>query len=74
LNHSVTGTAAGIMGAYYAKYIKNNVEESLTLKVEQGQEMHKDGRVMVHVFRTRGNYDIEITRNAVWVKDFEVVL
>jgi PhzF family phenazine biosynthesis protein len=70
---AVTGTASGVMGAYYAKYI-NNDEKSLNLVVEQGQEMNKDGRVMVEVSRVKDNFDIEITGNAVYVKDFEVFL
>lgn len=70
----VTGTASGVMGAYYAKYIKPDVEESLNLVVEQGQEMGKDGLVQVHVVKTGDSYEIEITGNAVYVKEFEVIL
>lgn len=70
---AVTGTASGVMGAFYAKYINNHFEKSLNLLVEQGQETDKDGRVMVRVSKNKDNYDIEITGNAVYVKDFEVV-
>lgn len=70
----VTGTASGVMGAYYAKYINNNFEKSLNLIVEQGHEIEKDGRVMVQVSKNEDNYDIEITGNAVYVKDFDVVI
>jgi predicted PhzF superfamily epimerase YddE/YHI9 len=43
-------TASGVMGAFFAKYIKNNnIEESLNLIIEQGHEIKKDGRVMVQV-------------------------
>ena len=70
----VTGTASGVMGAYYAKYIKNDFIDSLNLVVEQGQEMGKDGRVTVHVVRAEDSYDIEITGNAVFVREFEVIL
>ncbi|MED1205271.1 PhzF family phenazine biosynthesis protein [Heyndrickxia acidicola] len=70
----VTGTASGVMGAYYAKYIDTNFKESLRLLVEQGQEMEKDGQVLVDVHKSESGYDIEITGNAVWVKDFEVKL
>ncbi|MCM3781697.1 PhzF family phenazine biosynthesis isomerase [Neobacillus mesonae] len=65
----VTGTASGVMGAYYAKYISNNLNSSLELLIEQGQEVGRDGRVQVHV--THGN-TIEITGNAVFVKSFNV--
>lgn len=70
----VTGTASGVMGAYFAKYIKRNFEESLNLVVEQGQEINKDGRVMVKVSNNHDNYNVEITGNAVYVKEFEVLL
>lgn len=64
----VTGTASGVMGAYYARYIKNDPVQPLTLIVEQGQEIEKDGRVIVNVFHD----DIEITGHAVFVKELEV--
>lgn len=70
----VTGTASGVMGAYFAKYIKGDFEGSLNLVVEQGQEIDKDGRVMVRVSNNEDNYDIEITGNAVFVKEFDVLL
>lgn len=70
----VTGTASGVMGAYYAKYIKSDFEKTLYLLVEQGQELNKDGRVMVHVTKNNDQYEIEITGNAVYVKEFEVLL
>ncbi len=69
----VTGTASGVMGAYYAKYINNHLEKSLNLVVEQGHEINKDGRVMVHVLKNENNYVIEISGNSVYVKEFEVI-
>jgi PhzF family phenazine biosynthesis protein len=71
---AVTGTASGVMGAYYAKYIKGSFEKRLTLVVEQGQEMGKDGRVMVEVTRIKKNLQIKILGNAVYVKRFDIVL
>lgn len=71
----VTGTASGVMGAYFAKYIKNNnFKEPINLIVEQGQEIQKDGRVMVRISKNSEFYEVEITGNAVRVKDFEVFL
>lgn len=64
----VTGTASGVMGAYYARYIKTHSEQPLTIIVEQGQEIDKDGRVKVTVSKD----DIEITGHAVFVKELEV--
>ncbi|MEK5039212.1 PhzF family phenazine biosynthesis protein [Sporosarcina sp. FSL K6-3457] len=74
IEDAVTGTASGVMGAYYATYIDNDFEEHLNLVVEQGHEIGKDGRVRVRVSRNKNSYDIEITGNAVYVKEFEVVI
>lgn len=72
---AVTGTASGVMGAFFAKYIKSDrFEESLNIIVEQGHEIEKDGRVMVNVTKNNESYDIEITGNAVYVKEFDVYL
>lgn len=74
IEDAVTGTASGVMGAYYAKYINNNFKGTLPLLVEQGHEIDKDGRVMVQVSRNEDNYDVEITGNAVYVNEFDVIL
>lgn len=63
----VTGTASGVMGAYYARYIKSDF--LLNLMIEQGQEIGRDGRIGVTV--TNGD-SIEITGNAVYVNEFDV--
>ncbi|AXI08220.1 hypothetical protein CUC15_04240 [Oceanobacillus zhaokaii] len=73
IEDAVTGTASGVMGAYFAKFIKRN-EESLNLIVEQGQEIDKDGRVLVNVSMTQKKLKIEITGNAVYVDEFEVTI
>ncbi|MEH7351108.1 PhzF family phenazine biosynthesis protein [Gottfriedia acidiceleris] len=67
----VTGTASGIMGAYYAKYINNEINDAIELVIEQGTEIQKDGRVKVNVKKVNSTYDIEITGNAVYVKEME---
>lgn len=74
IEDAITGTASGVMGAFYATYIENNFKEALNLIVEQGHEMNKDGRVMVQVVKNENNFDIQITGNAVYVKEFDVVL
>lgn len=74
IEDAVTGTASGVMGAYYAKYIKTNSTEPLNLLVEQGHEIGKDGRVIVQVSKKNESLDIQITGNAVYVKNFEVIL
>ncbi|MGG1219126.1 PhzF family phenazine biosynthesis protein [Priestia endophytica] len=75
IEDAVTGTASGVMGAFFAKYIKNNnFEDSLNLTVEQGHEIEKDGRVMVQISKNSESYDVEITGTAVYVKDFDIRL
>lgn len=71
---AVTGTASGVMGAYYAKYIKPDLTEPLNLIVEQGHEIEKDGRVEVRVSKNNESFDVQITGNAVYVKEFQVLL
>jgi PhzF family phenazine biosynthesis protein len=67
----VTGTASGVMGAYYARYIDKE-SDPLNLLIEQGQEIGRDGRIRVTVLND-GN-DVEITGNAVYVNEFEVLM
>lgn len=72
---AVTGTASGVMGAYFANYIKKEkFDGAMDLVVEQGREMEKDGRVMVHISKSNDTYEVEITGNAVFVKEFDVLL
>lgn len=74
IEDAVTGTASGVMGAFYARYINNNFKEPITLIVEQGHEVEKDGRVIVQVSKNEDQYEVEITGNAVYVKEFDVLL
>lgn len=66
-----TGTASGVMGAYYARYI-NKHAPSLDLLIEQGHEMGRDGKIRVSV-TDNGNV-VEITGTAVYVNEFDVVI
>lgn len=70
----VTGTASGVMGAYYATYLKKDFDHEMELIVEQGQEMNKDGRVTVYVTKDVENekLQIDIAGTAVYVNEFEV--
>lgn len=74
IEDAVTGTASGVMGAFYAEYIDNNFDESLNLIVEQGHEIQKDGQIMVQVSKNRDTYDVEITGVAVYVNEFDILL
>lgn len=74
IEDAVTGTASGVMGAYFATYINNIFNTSLNLVVEQGHEIAKDGRVAVKVTKNDETLDVEITGNAVYVNDFYIEL
>lgn len=68
----VTGTASGVMGAYYKTYVKPDLPLPATLIMEQGHEIHKDGKVYVHVDEEEGQLSISISGTAVFVKEFEI--
>ncbi len=72
----VTGTASGVMGAYYAMYLEKDFDHEMELIVEQGQEINKDGRVTVYVTKDVENekLHIDIAGTAVYVKEFEVLI
>ncbi|WP_237980791.1 PhzF family phenazine biosynthesis isomerase [Bacillus thuringiensis] len=72
----VTGTASGVMGAYYATYLEKGFDQKIELIVEQGQEMNKDGRVTVYVTKNVENekLQIDIAGTAVYVKEFEFLI
>jgi PhzF family phenazine biosynthesis protein len=67
----VTGTASGVMGAYYVRNIDKQ-SPSINLLIEQGHEIGRDGRIQVTV--TNSGNDIEITGNACYVNEFEVLI
>lgn len=69
---AVTGTASGLMAAYYVKYIRPS--EQLSIVVEQGYEVGKDGRVYLNVNQINGKYDIEISGTAIYGSELEVCI
>ncbi|MFI8709409.1 PhzF family phenazine biosynthesis protein [Bacillus sp. NPDC077411] len=71
----VTGTASGVMGAYYVTFIDKECKEEKEFLIEQGHEMGKDGRVRVMVRKEwNGILEVEISGSAVYVDGFEVTL
>ena len=69
----VTGTASGVMGAYYITYIKDvrNVE----LMIEQGQEMGRDGQVKVCASKMNdGEIEVEISGTSVFVEEINLTI
>ncbi|SIS64424.1 PhzF family phenazine biosynthesis protein [Salimicrobium flavidum] len=69
---AVTGTASGVMGAYYATYVNSDYTDTLDLTIEQGHEIDKDGQVFVEVTGTHESLNVEITGKAVYVKEFHI--
>ena len=67
----VTGTASGVMGAYYRKYIERPEKRRTEILVEQGQEIGRDGIVRVCLPDKTGDA-VRIYGTAVFVKEFEV--
>jgi len=72
IEDAVTGTASGVMGAYYLSYINTELP-SISCVVEQGQEIDKDGRVFVKAIRNEQHLiDVYISGTAVYVGHFEI--
>jgi PhzF family phenazine biosynthesis protein len=69
----VTGTASGVMGAYYAKYIHPG-HRDYSLTIEQGKEVNRDGRVSVEVKVVDNDYQVRIGGTAVMVEEMRVGL
>jgi PhzF family phenazine biosynthesis protein len=70
IEDSVTGTASGVMGAYYIKYMKEM--ESIDLIIEQGNEIGKQGIVHVWAKKDKKDIRVSIAGQAVKAKIFEI--
>ncbi|SDS08934.1 phenazine biosynthesis protein PhzF family [Paenibacillaceae bacterium GAS479] len=69
----VTGTASGVLGAYYERFIRDGRSaEVLELTVEQGQELGRDGKVHVRIIPDGAERRVEITGSAVYVKEWSL--
>lgn len=65
----VTGTASGVMGAYLARHLPEYcVARNYVLKVEQGFEVGRDGRVTVAVLNRTEPFEVRISGTGVYVK------
>lgn len=69
----VTGTASGVMGAYYITYITPEVND-LELIVEQGDEVKRDGEVHVHVTKQDNDIKVAIYGTAVYTDEITIEL
>jgi predicted PhzF superfamily epimerase YddE/YHI9 len=62
----VTGTASGVLGAYYQEFVAKERCVSQPLVVEQGYEVGREGRVRVWVDRDKDGYLVRIGGSAVF--------
>lgn len=67
----VTGTASGVMGAYWLTYIEPDAP-FIELTVEQGLEIGKNGKVDVHASRKEAIIEVAISGTAIYVETLEV--
>ena len=67
---SVTGTASGVMGAYYLCYVKK--AEEIDILIEQGNEIQKEGTVRVVAKKEGGEIAVKIFGRAVYHETFYV--
>lgn len=74
IEDAVTGTGSGVMGAYYKTFVEPSLHLPVTLKVEQGHEMNKDGLVYVHLEEIAQEISISISGTAVFVRAIELTL
>jgi len=71
IEDSVTGTASGVMGAYYITYITPGMN-ALELIVEQGDEVKRDGEVHVHVTKQDNDIKVAISGTAVYTDEITI--
>jgi len=62
----VTGTASGVLGAYYQEFIAGNDAMPVPLIVEQGYEVGREGKVLVWANKHGDNYEVRIAGSAVF--------
>jgi PhzF family phenazine biosynthesis protein len=73
LEDAVTGTASGVLGAYYRRFIDEQVAQPLI--VEQGYEVGREGTVKVWARREDGDdYAVRIAGGARFVRNIEIEL
>ena len=66
----VTGTASGVMGAYYINYVHPSAQAELL--VEQGNEMGREGIVRVKASKKEPSIEVTIAGKAVYTKGIEI--
>lgn len=66
----VTGTASGVMGAYYMNYIEPSNQTEL--QIEQGTEIGRKGIVRVYAQKKNSLINVSISGKAVYVGDISI--
>lgn len=56
----VTGTASGVLGAYYQAFVAKQSDAPQPIVIEQGYEVGREGRVLVWIERCKDNYAVRI--------------
>ncbi|HCU08148.1 MAG TPA: isomerase [Clostridiales bacterium] len=69
----ITGTACGVMGAYYITFM-DPAMESCDILIEQGQEAGYDGLVHVWARKAQGVTNVQIAGTAVYVTELTAQL
>ena len=63
----VTGTASGVMGAYYISYIEPS--DQTEILIEQGNEIGRKGTVRVYAEKKNSVINVNICGKAVYMGD-----
>ncbi len=66
----VTGTASGVMGAYYMSYIEPS--DRIEIRIEQGNEIGRNGIVRVFAEKRNSLINVNISGKAVYVGDISI--
>lgn len=67
----VTGTASGVLGAYYQEFIAKQSSTPQPLIIEQGYEVGREGRVLVWAEKHMSGYAVRIAGSAVLARQLE---
>jgi len=70
IEDAVTGTASGVLGAYYLNFVKQGEQASII--VEQGYEIHRDGRVHVAVNKNDACVNVRIMGDCAFNRVIEI--
>lgn len=65
----VTGTASGVLGAYYRAFISNDRHRPGPIIVEQGYEVGREGRVLVWAEKRTDGYAVRIGGAAIFARE-----